>query len=241
MRKILDEIVPVLEANPARKYTWGETVYLERWWRDQSEQTRSRVRALVSSGQLGFAGGGWVSPDEATSHFRDMVDQYALGHQWLAAELGMRSPPAVGWQIDTFGHSQAHAALLGAVGMRSVYFSRIDTEDRLHRAAKRQLEFLWDAAPGRGPAAEESELWCYAFHRGQYDIPTELEDLRVGVRGAAGAGGAALPAPAPPGAALPLRRPPPTPPPRPAGSTASATSPPTSARSPSAPAAAAAP
>ena len=189
MRKILDEIVPVLEANPARKYTWGETVYLERWWRDQSEQTRSRVRALVSSGQLGFAGGGWVSPDEATSHFRDMVDQYALGHQWLAAELGMRSPPAVGWQIDTFGHSQAHAALLGAVGMRSVYFSRIDTEDRLHRAAKRQLEFLWDAAPGRGPAAEESELWCYAFHRGQYDIPTELEDLQVDAGGRRLSGG----------------------------------------------------
>lgn len=183
MRKILDEIVPVLEANRDRKYTWGETVYLERWWRDQSEQMKDRVRALVASGQLGFAGGGWVSPDEATSHFRDMVDQYALGHQWLSAELGMRAPPAVGWQIDTFGHSQAHAALLGAMGARSVYFSRIDTEDRLHRASKRQLEFLWDAAPGRSPAAEESELWCYAFHRGQYDIPTELEDLQVDAGG----------------------------------------------------------
>ena len=183
VRKILDEIVPVLEKNPARKYTWGETVYLERWWRDQTDEMRSRVRALVSSGQLGFAGGGWVSPDEATSHFRDMVDQYALGHQWLSAELGMRSPPAVGWQIDTFGHSQAHAALLGSMGMRSVYFSRIDTEDRLHRASKRQLEFLWDAAPGRSPVAEESELWCYAFHRGQYDIPVELEDLQVDAGG----------------------------------------------------------
>ena len=183
VRKILDEIMPVLEKSQNRKYTWGETVYLERWWRDQTPQMKDRVRALVASGQLGFAGGGWVSPDEATSHFRDMVDQYSLGHQWLAAELGLRSPPAVGWQIDTFGHSQAHAALLGGMGMRSVYFSRIDTEDRLHRASKRQLEFLWDAAPGRGPVAEESELWCYAFHRGQYDIPAELEDLQVDAGG----------------------------------------------------------
>ena len=191
VRKILDEIVPVLEKRRARKYTWGETVYLERWWRDQSPRMRDRVRALVSSGQLGFAGGGWVSPDEATSHFRDMVDQYSLGHQWLASELGVRAPPAVGWQIDTFGHSQAHAALLGSMGVRSVYFSRIDTEDRLHRASKRQLEFLWDAAPGRSSVAEESELWCYAFHRGQYDIPAELEDLQVdaGGRRLSGSGG----------------------------------------------------
>ena len=183
MHKILDDIVPVLEKGRNRKYTWGETVYLERWWRDQSPNMKDRVRALVSSGQLGFAGGGWVSPDEATSHFSDMVDQYSLGHQWLSQELGMRSPPEVGWQIDTFGHSQAHAALLGSMGMRSVYFSRIDTEDRLHRASKRQLEFLWDAAPGRSPASEESELWCYAFHRGQYDIPLELEDLQVDAGG----------------------------------------------------------
>ena len=39
------------------------------------------VRALVSSGQLDFAGGGWVSNDEAICHYEDIVDQMTLGHR----------------------------------------------------------------------------------------------------------------------------------------------------------------
>lgn len=56
---ILDTVMPSLEANPERKFTYVETAFFARWWRDQDAAMRARVRALVRSGQLEFANGGW--------------------------------------------------------------------------------------------------------------------------------------------------------------------------------------
>ena len=52
-------VMPSLEANPERKFTYVETAFFARWWRDQDAAMRARVRALVRSGQLEFANGGW--------------------------------------------------------------------------------------------------------------------------------------------------------------------------------------
>jgi alpha-mannosidase len=67
--------------------------------------------------------------DEACSHYVSMVDQTTLGHRFLLSELGY--VPRAGWQIDPFGHSSTQAALLSAaVGFDSLFFARIDYEDR---------------------------------------------------------------------------------------------------------------
>jgi len=50
--------------------------------------------------------------DEAVTHYIDMIDQTALGHQFLKEEFGVT--PRIGWQIDPFGHSAVQAYLLGA-------------------------------------------------------------------------------------------------------------------------------
>ena len=178
VHKIISDVVRVLTAAPVgsgRKYTWGETLYLERWWEQADGTEREMLRRLVDRGQLAFAGGGWVSPDEATTHATDIVDAYALGHEWLWNTLGV-PPPYAGWQIDTFGHSSSHAEIAWAVGARAMFFSRIDTEDRCHRVAAKQLEFLWDTVPG---SARGNDLLCYAFFNGIYDIPAALSGLQT--------------------------------------------------------------
>jgi Glycosyl hydrolases family 38 N-terminal domain/Glycosyl hydrolases family 38 C-terminal domain/Alpha mannosidase middle domain len=177
VHKIISDAVRVLSTAPTgagRKYTWGETLYLERWWKEANATERELLHQLVSSGRFAFAGGGWVSPDEATTHATDIIDAYALGHEWLWSMLGV-PPPYAGWQIDTFGHSSSHAEIAWAVGARAMFFSRIDTEDRCHRVAAKQLEFLWDTVPG---SARGSDLWCYAFFNGVYDIPPALSELQ---------------------------------------------------------------
>lgn len=38
--------------------------YLERWWRDASDQKKESFAKLVKNGQLEIVGGGWVMNDE---------------------------------------------------------------------------------------------------------------------------------------------------------------------------------
>ncbi len=80
--------------------------------------------------------------DEACTHFVSMVDQTTLGHRFLLSEFGY--VPRAGWQIDPFGHSSTQAALLSAgVGFDSLFFARIDYEDRRLRKASRSMQFVF--------------------------------------------------------------------------------------------------
>ena len=55
--------------------------YFKRWWDIQESGTQDRVRALIRNEQLQFAGGGWVSNDEAICSYDDIIDQLTLGHR----------------------------------------------------------------------------------------------------------------------------------------------------------------
>jgi alpha-mannosidase len=93
--------------------------------------------------------------DEACSHYVSMVDQTTLGHRFLLSELGY--VPRAGWQIDPFGHSSTQAALLSAaVGFDSLFFARIDYEDRRQRKSSKTMEFVWQASSSLGGS---SRVW----------------------------------------------------------------------------------
>ena len=47
--------------------------------------------------------GGWVSTDESTTNFEDIIANFLKGHQWLSDEFGIK--PRIGWNIDPFGHT----------------------------------------------------------------------------------------------------------------------------------------
>lgn len=68
-----------LQLDRSRKFTYVETGFFERWWREQEESTKSIVRQLVKEERLQFVGGGWVMNDEATCLYEDIIDQMALG------------------------------------------------------------------------------------------------------------------------------------------------------------------
>ena len=77
--------------DPFRPAQWAllclRQSYFKRWWDLQEPLTQERVRGLVRDGQLDFAGGGWVSNDEAICTYDDIIDQLTIGHRWLISQL----------------------------------------------------------------------------------------------------------------------------------------------------------
>ena len=143
---ILSTLIPSLEADPARKFTYVEQAFFTRWWNEQTPKMQSRVKKLVESGQLSFVNGGWCMHDEAATHFMGMVDQTTLGHTFLQETFGFT--PRVGWQIDPFGHSSTQSSLLSAeAGFDALYFGRIDYQDLSLRRDERRVEGIWRSSP----------------------------------------------------------------------------------------------
>lgn len=164
---ILDSLIPALLADKNRKFIYVEMAFLQRWWREQSEGMKSIVKDLVKSGQLELINGGMVMHDEAATHYIDMIDQTTLGHQFIKKEFGVT--PRIGWQIDPFGHSAVQAYLLGAeVGFDSLFFARIDYQDREKRMDEKRLEFVWQGSKSLGSTAQ---IFSGAFWQGNYEPP----------------------------------------------------------------------
>merc|ERR1719201_785004 len=156
VRSIINSVVLALRENPSRKFTYVEQAFFQRWWREQNDAMRNVTRALVHSGQLTFVNGGWCMHDEAATHYVAMIDQTTLGHRLLLEEFGPQGGiPEVQWQLDPFGHSATNAALLSAeAGMDSLFFGRLDYQDRAKRINESRCEFVWRGSPSLGADAQ---------------------------------------------------------------------------------------
>ncbi|XP_010246825.1 PREDICTED: alpha-mannosidase isoform X2 [Nelumbo nucifera] len=156
---VLDSVVESLRRDPNRKFVFAEQAFFQRWWAEQNLETQEEVKKLVDSGQLEFINGGWSMHDEATCHYIDMIDQTTLGHRMIKKQFN--KVPRVGWQIDPFGHSAVQAYLFGAeLGFDSLYFARIDYQDREKRKEDKSLEVVWRGSKTFGSS---SEIFTSAF------------------------------------------------------------------------------
>ncbi|DBB01101.1 hypothetical protein WJX77_006941 [Trebouxia sp. C0004] len=164
---ILDTVVQALDANPDRKFVYGEMSFFTRWWREQTEATKDLVRKLVDNGQLDFVNGGYVQHDEAAAHYVAMIDQTTRGHSFIKEQFG--KVPTIGWQLDPFGHSATHAALMcGLLGFDGLFFGRADYQDMDVRKPAKQMEMLWRGAKSFGDTAD---VFTSNFPTGNYGAP----------------------------------------------------------------------
>ncbi|KAK9678088.1 hypothetical protein RND81_11G187100 [Saponaria officinalis] len=153
VQNVLDSVISALLEDENRKFIYVEMAFFKRWWRQQSPKRKAKVKELVNSGQLEFINGGWCMHDEATPHYIDLIDQTTLGHRFIKDEFNQT--PRVGWQIDPFGHSAVQAYLLGAeLGFDSLYFARIDYQDRSKRKDEKTLEVVWRGSRSLGSTAQ---------------------------------------------------------------------------------------
>ncbi|XP_028761137.1 alpha-mannosidase At3g26720 [Neltuma alba] len=166
VQNVLDSVISALLDDENRKFIYVEMAFFQRWWRQQSKAMKIKVKELVNSGQLEFINGGMCMHDEATPHYIDLIDQTTLGHQFIKEEFG--KIPRVGWQIDPFGHSAVQAYMLGAeLGFDSLFFARIDYQDRAKRLKEKTLEVVWQ---GSKSLRSSSQIFTGIFPR-HYDPP----------------------------------------------------------------------
>ncbi|CAG7834650.1 unnamed protein product [Allacma fusca] len=138
---ILDYMVHYMSEDSDLKLVWAEICFFDRWWRQQNEGTRNKVRRLIENKQLEFVGGGWVMPDEASVHYSSYVTQLLEGHQWLKQRFNYT--PTNGWTIDPFGLSPTFSLLSKKSGIKSLTYLRIHYAIKTFLAERRSLEFIW--------------------------------------------------------------------------------------------------
>ncbi len=114
MQYVLDSVVPQLEADPRKRFSYvgasslflplrllshaaKEIAFFERWWREQNAAMQARVKKLVAEGRFEFINGGWCMNDEAGVSDEGIITQMTLGHMFLKKTFGVT--PTVGWQI----------------------------------------------------------------------------------------------------------------------------------------------
>ncbi|KAL8600465.1 hypothetical protein ACOMHN_044930 [Nucella lapillus] len=140
-KHILTNMVNKLTEHPDLTFVWAETIYFAMWWHELEDAVKVHVRRLIRRGQLEVALGGWVMPDEASTHYVAVVDQLLEGHQWLWENLGVK--PRNSWSIDPFGYSGTMPYLWKLAGMDNMVIQRVHQAVKASLMSRHSLEFFW--------------------------------------------------------------------------------------------------
>lgn len=131
---MFDNVLEELPKDPRRRFTIVDIKFLAMWYKNLAEEKRQTFKKLIKNGQIDIVQGSWVSTDEATPNYEDMILNMQIGHEFLNAEFGVR--PRVGFMVDEFGHSAANAALYADFGFDAWIISRLPDDIRTTDAAK---------------------------------------------------------------------------------------------------------
>ena len=138
---ILDSVVHELSKDKKRRFCYAESGFLEIWYNNQDAETKALTKRLIKDGQLEIVNGGWSASDEANPDYKDILNNFMIGHEWLAKEFGVT--PRIGWNIDDFGHSQANTRIFAELGFEAMFFSRLDHAEKDQKTNDQAMNFLW--------------------------------------------------------------------------------------------------
>jgi len=69
--------------------------------------------------------------------------------------------PSIGWDIDTFGHSDTNTRLFSEMGFDAMFFSRLDHNDKKWRSENEAMTFLW--RPGSNHFGKQHQILTYVW------------------------------------------------------------------------------
>lgn len=112
-----------------------------RWWREQDAEIQAATKALLASGQIEFANGGWCMADDSSPSMDAELDQLTLGHRYIQDTVNVF--PKNAWHIDPFGMSASYSTWFESMNYTSWVMNRIDTRLKDLWRNETMLQFLW--------------------------------------------------------------------------------------------------
>ncbi|CAI2353902.1 unnamed protein product [Caenorhabditis sp. 36 PRJEB53466] len=167
-RNILDGMARHLGEKDEMRFIYAEVSFFEKWWKDQTEEIRRKVREYLVAGKLEIVTGGWVMTDEANAHYHSMVTELFEGHEWILNHLGKQAIPKSHWSIDPFGLSPSLPHLLTSANITNAVLQRVHYSVKRELALKKNLEFYWRQLFG---STGHPDLRSHIMPFYSYDIP----------------------------------------------------------------------
>ena len=155
---ILDSVIPALDADPNKRFIYVEIAFFKRWWDQQDEMMKAKVKQLVLQKRLEFINGGWCMNDEAATHYNAIIDQMTYGLKFIQDTFGDDARPRIAWHIDPFGHSNEQASLFSQMSFDGFFFGRIDYADKDSRLKEQRMEMVWRGSKA-GNLGENSDIF----------------------------------------------------------------------------------
>ena len=121
------------------------------------------IKELVSQKKIDIINCGMSMPDQALTHYDDLMNTFEYGREFCLEQLGVL--PKVGWSIDPFGQSAYISRLFAEMGYTAQVINRIPFYQKAEFKRKKNMVFNWK---GR---YEEDTLPTYLTHM-HYTIPT---------------------------------------------------------------------
>ncbi|ESO94820.1 hypothetical protein LOTGIDRAFT_232262 [Lottia gigantea] len=171
VRCVLNTTIPLLVANPNRRFIFIEMAFLERYWREISPDIQNQIKKLIKDRRLELAIGGWCMSDAATTFYNDIIDQHTLGFDFIEKHFGKCGQSRYGWHVDQFGHSREHSSIFAQMGFDGLFVGRIDFQDYNDRHQNKKMEFLWKSSANLG---DKASLFTHVSYDGYY-APRELQ------------------------------------------------------------------
>ncbi|CAJ0933285.1 unnamed protein product, partial [Mesorhabditis belari] len=141
VKTILTGAVEGLVKNVNLRFIWSEMSFLERWWKDATEELKGNFTMLLNSGRLELCGGGWVMTDEATPHFHSTIDNMIEGQTFIKKLLNVT--PTTSWSVDPFGHGLMMPLLNSLSGIQNMVVGRLNDELKKEMRGHRSLQWRW--------------------------------------------------------------------------------------------------
>ncbi|WKY03151.1 hypothetical protein Q1695_016448 [Nippostrongylus brasiliensis] len=166
-KNILNGMVNHLgEKQKDMRFIYAEMSFFEMWWREQTDEVKTKVKSLLTSGALEIVTGGWVMTDEANAHYFSIITELMEGHEFLRNHIGYT--PTTHWSIDPFGLSPTLPYLLSASNISNAAVQRVHYSVKKYLAKNKQLEFMWRQLWG---SHGKRDIRTHMFPFYSYDIP----------------------------------------------------------------------